>query len=384
MDAVGRLTGGIAHDFSNMLTAVLGNLDLLRRSVEPDTRAWRRADLALQSAMRCSDLTQRLLAFARQKPLQPDRVDVNAVVGSMMGILNRTFDDRVELELRLADGVWPVYLDRSQIESTFLNLAINARDALPDGGRIAIETANVHVLAADIGPDTQAEPGDYVSLSVIDNGVGMPPAVRERVFEPFFTTKEPGRGTGLGLSMAHSFVAQSGGFIRIESEVGVGTAVHLYLRRAEASDATSTPALSDDGSIPRARDGETILAVEDDVQVLRATAESLREFGYRVLEAENARAALALLAEKSVDLLFTDIAMPGGMTGRELAQAAAPLYPDMKILLTSGYPDRMADTGRGREPPLRFLRKPYRDHELACAVRETLDDVATVGAPGRT
>jgi signal transduction histidine kinase len=383
MDAVGRLTGGIAHDFSNMLTAVLGNLDLLRRSVEPDTRAWRRADLALQSAMRCSDLTQRLLAFARQKPLQPDLVEVNAVVGSMMGILNRTFDDKVEIELRLMDDLWPVYLDRSQIESTFLNLAINARDALPDGGCITIETANVHVGAADIGTDGRGRPGEYVTLTVIDNGVGMPPAVRERVFEPFFTTKEPGRGTGLGLSMAHSFVEQSGGFIRIESEVGVGTAVRLYFKRADVPAARVTSAKEEGEVIPRAKQGEVVLTVEDDVQVLRATAESLREFGYEVLEAENARTALEILAEKQVDLLFSDIAMPGGMTGRELAKTVAPRFPDMKVLLTSGYPDRMGDADGGRDKPLRFLRKPYRDHELAWAVREALDDAVPVASAGR-
>ncbi len=380
MDAVGRLTGGIAHDFSNMLTAVLGNLDLLRRSLEPDGKAYRRANLALQSAVRCADLTQRLLSFARQKPVRPDLVDANAVIGSMMEILNRTIDNSIEIELRLAPGLWPVYVDRSQIESTLLNLVINARDAMPDGGRIVIETANATALApaSDIDPDERH--GEFVALVVRDDGVGMPAAVRDRVFEPFFTTKEPGRGTGLGLSMAHAFAEQSGGFIDIESEEGAGTAVSVYLRRAEVA-AESAVGPEPGHDIPRARAGEVILAVEDDAQVRHATAEALREFGYEVIEADTAATALDLLAARPVDLLFSDIAMPGGMTGRDLAKLVARRHPGVRILLTSGYVNRMSDAEGGDEPAARFLKKPYRDYELARAVREALESTEPAETP---
>ncbi len=379
MDAVGRLTGGIAHDFSNMLTAVLGNLDLLRRSLEPDGKAYRRANLALQSAIRCADLTQRLLSFARQKPLRPDLVDPNAVVGGMMEILNRTIDDSIEIELSLGAELWPVYVDRSQIESTLLNLVINARDAMPEGGRIVISTTNATARAPanDLEPEEAA--GDYAVLTVRDDGVGMPPAVRERVFEPFFTTKEPGRGTGLGLSMAHAFAEQSGGFIEIDSDVGQGTTVRIYLRRAEAEE-SETVAPEPGHDVPRARAGEVVLAVEDDAQVRHATAELLREFGYDVLEAETAQAALDILAERPVGLLFSDIAMPGGMTGRDLAKLVERRHPDVRILLTSGYVNRMSDADGGADPIVRFLKKPYRDYELARAVRDALD-AATAETP---
>ena len=374
IDAVGQLTGGIAHDFSNMLTAVLGNLDLLRRTLEPDSLAHRRTNLALQSAVRCADLTQRLLSFARQKSLQPSLVHVNGVIGAMMEILSRTLADNVKVDLRLAPDLWPVYVDRSQIESTLLNLAINARDALPDGGQVVIETANVSIAETDCDPGRDPPAGDYVLLTVADNGVGMPRAVRERVFEPFFTTKEPGHGTGLGLHMAKTFAEQAGGTIRIESEEGKGTSVQLFMRRTAGAELAEVACAHAGEDTPRARGHEVILAVDDDAMVLSVTAESLRDFGYAVIEAESPRAALEVLAGNRVDLLFTDISMPGGVNGRQLASEVNARYPETKILFVSGYTNR---AGTPADPDVslpRYLRKPYRDHELALAVRQALDE----------
>ena len=372
MDAVGRLTGGIAHDFSNMLTAVLGNLDLLRRSLEPDSKAAKRTETALQSALRCADLTQRLLYFARQEPIQRDAVDIAAVVVGMKEIFSRTLDESIDVDVRLAADLWCALGDRSQLESALLNLVVNARDSFTEGGRLIIEAANVSLAEPLRDEHFQADAGDYVMLAVTDNGSGMPPAVQARIFEPFFTTKEPGAGTGLGLSMTYAFVQKCGGFIRIESELGRGTTVRLFLKRSGEPGAVARAAEAGcDG--PRARGKEAILVVEDDADVLSATSEALREFGYEVLQATTARAALEVLASGTpVDLVFTDIAMPGRMSGRDLAREVEEHHPSVRILFTSGYARRAIDLGDcGMRAKL--LRKPYRDYELAVAVREILD-----------
>jgi CheY-like chemotaxis protein len=376
MQALGQLTGGIAHDFSNMLTAVLGNLDLLNRSLEPGSRAAQRASIALQGAVRCSDLTRRLLYFARQKPLQRGVVDLNAVVEGMADIFEQTLDDSIEIELRPGPTLWSAMAEKSHLESSLLNLVINARDALPDGGRIVVETANATVDHAVDDGNFRADAGDYAMLSVSDNGTGMPGTVLARIFEPFFTTKEPGHGTGLGLSMIYSFVQECGGFMTVDSAPGRGTTIRLYLKRWEAvPDAASDPAAAH----PRAQDGETVLVVEDDVEVLHATADSLRELGYAVVEAANGAAALDLLADgRRVDVLFTDIAMPGGMNGWQLAKAAAERHPALAILYTSGYTDRAI--GGGRDASAELLHKPYRDYELAEAIRRVLDGASTRSA----
>jgi signal transduction histidine kinase len=376
MEAIGRLTGGIAHDFNNMLTAVMGNLDLLRRTLKPDGRAAQRAEVALQSALRCADLTQRLLYFARHRPTEPGAVALDSVVPGMMEILRRSVDDSIELVVTGGKSeLWPVIADAAQLESTLLNLVLNARDALPEGGRVTIETVSVRLEEPYEDQNFRAELGDYVMLAVTDNGVGMPPEVLERVFEPFFTTKDPGGGTGLGLSMTYAFVHQVGGFIKIESEIGTGTSVRVYLKRANAP-AMARPARELEGEAPRAKDGEIVLCVEDDAEVRRVTADTLRELGYAVIEAEHGPAALEMIAENRIDLLFTDVAMPGGMTGRQLAREAQTRRPALRVLFTSGYADRVIDEGdfaaNGSAAP-RLLKKPYRDHELAHAVRQALD-----------
>jgi CheY-like chemotaxis protein len=265
--------------------------------------------------------------------------------------------------------------EKSHLESSLLNLVINARDALPEGGRIVVVTANQTVDHAVDDGNFRADAGDYAMLSVSDNGIGMPGTVLARIFEPFFTTKEPGHGTGLGLSMIYSFVQECGGFMTVDSAPGRGTTIRLYLKRWEAvPDAAGDPAAPH----PRAQDGETVLVVEDDVEVLRATADSLRELGYDVVEAANGAAALDLLAGgRRVDVLFTDIAMPGGMNGWQLAKAAAERHPALGILYTSGYADRAL--GGGRDASAELLHKPYRDYELAEAIRRVLD-----GAPARS
>lgn len=383
MDAIGQLTGGIAHDFSNMLTAVLSNLDLLRRSLKPGGRAARRAETALQSALRCAELTQRLLYFARQKPLQRGAVDLGATATGMSEILSQTLDERIAIEMKIEPGSWAALADQSQIESSLLNLVINARDALPDGGKVIVEVANATLDEPFEDENFQATAGDYVMLSVADNGIGMPAEVRARMFEPFFTTKEPGHGTGLGLSMTYSFVRECGGFIRIRSEIGCGTVVSLYFKRA-ATAADHVSSTSDPALCREAQDNETILVVEDDVEVLRATAETLRELGYDVLEAETAAAALELLASgRRVDLMFTDIAMPGGLSGRQLAGIVAERYPSLRVLYTSGYANRVAGGAQG-DATIRLLKKPYRDYELADAIRETLDHGAPAAAGPET
>lgn len=380
--AIGQLTGGIAHDFNNMLTSVMGYLDLLRRQLDPDSKAARQAEMAVQSAIRCADLTQRLLYFARQKELRQEVADVKHVVGGMTQLLHQTLPDSIEVEVRMEDGLWPVTTDRSQLESSLLNLVINARDALIEGGTVVIEGANVTLDEPHDDGVFKAEAGDYVRLSVVDNGTGMPPEVLDRLFEPFFTTKEPGHGTGLGLSMIYTFAQQGDGFIRIESEVGHGTSVHLYLQRADAPAEAVSQSSDPTEPLPAAQGEECILVTEDDETVLAAAAETLRALGYHVLEAKSGVAAREILsaAEHKVDLLFTDIAMPGGVSGRDLAHWAVARFPDLHVLFTSGYTDRI-ESADGSKVAAELLSKPYRDYELARAVRKVLDAAPAAGGP---
>ncbi len=379
MDAVGRLTGGIAHDFSNMLTALLGNLDLLRRSVEHDGRAARWAGLAIESAQRCADLTQRLLYFARRQPLQPTPLDVNALVTGMKGIVDRALDESVRVVFRLESDLPQIYVDRSQLESALLNLVINARDAMPEGGEVVIETSRARLVERYRGRGFDADPGDYVLMGVTDTGSGMDSEVAERVFEPFFTTKEPGSGTGLGLAMVHTFIRQCDGFVRIDSEIGRGTSVRLYIKIAQEHSVRSIDRAETGDELPIARENETILLVEDDQDVLRASAEALRRLGYFVLEADSAFAALDVLSNAdAVNLLFSDIAMPGGMSGLQLAKEVCRRDAAIKVLLTSGYASRVCEGDGDAGAFIHYLRKPYRDYELARAVRSVIDGSAEV------
>jgi PAS domain S-box-containing protein len=374
MDAIGKLTGGIAHDFNNMLTVVIGSLDRLQRMPNNDATAQKRIEMALEGATRCSDLTRQLLAFARRQPLEPRAVDLNSLVLGVADMVRRVIGESIELTIDAGEKVWTAQTDPTQVESALLNLVVNARDAMPTGGHLSVVTRNVTVGERDAAATDGLAPGNYVMLAVTDTGVGIPPEIRDRVFEPFFTTKPVGQGTGLGLSIIYGFVKQSGGHIRLDSEVGVGTTFSVYLPRASegAADAHARPA--DTGGVPRARAGEIVLAVEDDDAVRQIAVDALKELGYSVLEAPNGPAALEMLARsRRIDLLFTDFAMPGGLNGRDLAVEAQSRRPEIKVLLTSAYTDRLF--AEAPQLPMRFITKPYRERELAQAIRGVLDDV---------
>ncbi|HEY0832859.1 MAG TPA: response regulator [Azospirillum sp.] len=379
IDALGQLTGGIAHDFNNMLSVIIGNLERVRRHLDGDAKLAQRLDMAMQGALRCSDLTRQLLTFARRQPLQAVPLDLNGMVGDMMQMLRRTLEDEIEITLDLSANLGAVVVDRAQVESALLNLVVNARDAMPGGGAIRIETANLTIGDDNHDRFPEAAPGDYVLLGVVDGGSGMPADVRERAFEPFFTTKELGHGTGLGLSIIHGFVRQSGGDIRIDSEPGQGTAVRFILPRAAAELSRPAEGKAMEAECPLARPGEVILLVEDDPGVRAMATEEVRELGYTVIEASGAQPALDLLAGgREVGLLFTDIAMPGGMNGYDLAAAAREARPGLRILYTSAHPEFALARSREAQVPAPVLQKPYLRHELARALRAVLD--APMGA----
>jgi signal transduction histidine kinase len=372
MEAVGQLTGGVAHDFNNLLQIVVGNLELLERNLPEDgVRLRRVAGNAMQGARRAATLTQRLLAFSRRQPLDPRPIEVNRLVRGMSELLGRSLGETVELETALAAGLWRVEADPNQLEAALLNLAVNARDAMPDGGKLTIETANTHLDQAYAQQNVEVAPGQYVVVCVSDTGTGMTKAAAARAFEPFFTTKEPGKGTGLGLSQVYGFVRQSGGHVKIYSEVGEGTTVKLYLPRY-----TGPLDVADDAAPVAAPQGvETVLVVEDDADVRSYTVEVLTELGYRVLEASDGPAALRLLdrGEVEVDLLFTDVVLPGGLNGEQLALQARARRPQLKVLFTTGYA-RNAIVHHGRlDPGVQLITKPFTYGDLAGRVRDVLD-----------
>jgi PAS domain S-box-containing protein len=369
MEAVGSLTGGVAHDFNNLLGVVIGNLDLLLESEGADAEVRELAGEARDAALRGADLTRRLLAFARQQPLQPRQVDVNERITAAVKLLGRLLGESIVIALELAEGVWPVVVDPVQLEAALANLATNARDAMPAGGTLSIATRNRHLDAVYAEQHPYVTPGDYLCIEVTDTGGGMPPEVVTRIFEPFFTTKPHGRGTGLGLSMVFGFIRQSGGHINVYSELGLGSTFRLYLPRGEA-EAVEEQAAEE----PAARgQGETVLVVEDNAALRRVALRQLGELGYRVREAENAQQAIeAIERDPAVDVVFTDVIMPGGIDGRELADRVTARWPGIKVLLTSGFPgNHIADLDR--LCGTRLLNKPYRRDELARALRELIE-----------
>jgi PAS domain S-box-containing protein len=371
MEAVGQLTGGVAHDFNNLLTVVIGSLDMAADQAAGRARAL--IETALRAAERGASLTQRLLAFSRRQPLSPAAIDLNELVQGMEDLLRRTLGENIEIQFRPQPALWPAFADRSQVENTLLNLAVNARDAMPGGGRLTIECAGVHLDEAYAALNPEVTPGDYAMLAVTDTGTGMPPEVIERAFEPFFTTKETGKGTGLGLSMIYGFAKQSGGHVKIYSEVGMGTTVRLYLPRADARVSAASNAAAAPSGQPRG--GETILVVEDDAEVRALATAHLTELGYRVIAAGDGLQARAILGDTQlrIDLLFTDIVMPGGLTGRQLADEARLTRPRLRALFTSGYAEN-AIVHQGRlDEGVFFLAKPYRRDELAKKLRAALD-----------
>ncbi len=368
LEAVGRLTGGIAHDFNNMLSVVIGNLDLLKKTVEHDKKAARRVRFALDGAQRCADLTNRLLAFSRRQPLQASVIDLKEMMPDLLELLRRTLGDHIAVKAVAAEGVWPVHVDRSQLESALVNLCVNARDAMPDGGRLTIDLRN---HAAEPGA---AQPGgidgDCVAISVSDTGTGMPPDILQRVFEPFFTTKESGKGTGLGLSMVYGFVQQSGGHIEIDSEPGQGTTIRIFLPRSQSA-AVSRIAADGDVALPMLGQGETVLIVEDEPSVRQVTVSTVESLGFSVLEAGSGDEAAAMLKNDSrVHVVLTDVKMPG-MTGIELARLIRKNWPDINVLLTSGYVDD------DRVDEFDFIHKPFRAADLA----RKLEEMLTAKAP---
>lgn len=379
MEAVGQLTGGVAHDFNNLLTVVKGNIDMAQRALAAagvdDARSRRALDNAMKGAERAASLTQRLLAFSRRQPLAPKALDLDRLVGGMGDMLHRTLGETVRLEMVTTPGLWRVEADPNQLESAILNLAVNARDAMPRGGTLTIETANARLDAGYATQHAEVAPGQYVVLAVTDTGTGMPREVMARVFEPFFTTKEAGHGTGLGLSQVYGFTKQSGGHVKLYSEEGQGTTVKIYLPRLMAEAAPEDAA---EAQAPAALEGtrrqEVILAVEDDDDVRAYTVECLRELGYRVVEAADGASALRLMERLAtpVDLLFTDVVMPG-MSGRELADAARERQGDLRVLYTSGYTRNAIVHGGRLDAGVEMLPKPFTFAALAQAVRDALD-----------
>jgi PAS domain S-box-containing protein len=383
MEAVGQLTGGIAHDFNNLLTIVIGGLDMVGRQIPAlgataaAERIARAKDMALQGVQRAVTLTNRLLAFSRQQPLAPKPIDANKLVSATCEFLRRTLGETVSLEAALAAGLWRAHADPHQLENALINLTLNARDAMPEGGKVTIETANCYLDESYVSAIPEpVDVGQYVMIAVADTGTGMDPLTVERAFEPFFTTKEVGRGTGLGLSQVYGFVRQSAGHVRVYSELDEGTTVKIYLPCYVGADEqveAAEPTRAANGAIGT----ETILVVEDDEALRSYTVETLAELGYRVLSATNGAAAIDILdSGADIDLLFTDVVMPGGLNGRQLANEAVRRRPGLKVLFTTGY-TRNAIVHHGRlDPGLEMIGKPFSSDELTRKVRAILDGSA--------
>jgi len=374
MEAVGQLTGGIAHDFNNMMAVVIGSLNLMRRRrARGDQDIDRFIDAALDGASRAATLTARLLAFSRQQPLAPEPIDANRLVSGMSELLRRTLGEAVRIETVLAAGLWRTHADVSQVENAIVNLAVNARDAMPAGGKLTIETANVHFDDAYVARNVGVPPGQYVMIALSDTGTGMAPEVMARAFDPFFTTKGVGKGTGLGLSQVYGFVRQSGGEVKIYSEPGAGTTVKIYLPRFFGSEESLPAATALHGPVQAGSPQEIILVVEDEERVRQFTVEALRELGYTVLHADGGAAALRLLdSHPEVRLLMTDIIMPD-MNGRALADEAARRMPTLRVLYMTGFTRNAVVHNGMLDPGVNFIAKPFSIDQLAAKVREALD-----------
>ncbi|WP_082494577.1 CHASE3 domain-containing protein [Methylobacterium sp. Leaf108] len=378
MEALGQLTGGMAHDFNNMLAIVIGNLCLMRRRVEGgEIRIERYIDHALEGAERAATLTRRLLAFARRQPLQPEPLACNRLIATLAELVRGSLGETIHIETVLAGGLWQTMADASQLESAIVNLTVNARDAMPEGGRLTIETANAHLDEAYAQSHTDVAPGQYVLIAVTDDGSGMDPEVADRAVDPFFTTKAVGRGTGLGLSQVYGFVKQSGGHLKIYSEAGYGTTVKIYLPRLVGLDRDGPDPMANAAApLPAGSPQEIILVVEDEDDVRRVAVEALRDLNYTVIHAYCAAGALTLLdSHPTVSLLFTDVVMPD-LDGRRLAEAARRKRPDLRVLYTSGY-SRNAIVHNGIvDADVRLLGKPYTLEQLATKVRQAIMDRA--------
>ncbi|WP_050468889.1 hybrid sensor histidine kinase/response regulator [Herbaspirillum chlorophenolicum] len=369
MEAVGQLTGGVAHDFNNVLQIIGGNLQLLQSDATLEEKSRQRVKIAIDAVDRGAKLSSQLLAFARRQPLQPRSINLRRVLHNMDDLLHRAVGETVEISTAVASDLWNTMLDPNQVENLIINTAINARDAMPNGGRLTMQIGNVQLSDPYFLSQADLAPGDYVELSISDNGAGMSPEVRERAFEPFFTTKKEGEGTGLGLSMAYGFVKQSKGHISIQSEAGRGTTIRIYFPRSREDESAL-----DDGREMEVRGGdETILVVEDDPSLQLTVTDTLSSLGYRVLKADNGERALAIVRSGvPIDMLFTDVVMPGGVPATELARQTRQLLPGIEILFTSGYPrDAIMHEGR-LDAGVELLSKPYRISQLAQRIRYML------------
>ncbi len=381
MEAVGQLTGGIAHDFNNLLQGITGSLELVRiRATQGRTAEFDRyIETAMGSANRAATLTHRLLAFSRRQTLDPKPTDTNALIDGMADLFRRTVGPGIQLETSFVAEPWPTLCDPNQLESALLNLVVNARDAMPDGGHLLIETSNTALLdrrgAPKDWPPQDVPPGDYVALSVVDTGTGMTPEVIARAFDPFFTTKPLGQGTGLGLSMVYGFVQQSGGHVRLRSEVGQGTTVAIYLPRHLGA---GVEVMEHDtiSTLPTGMVGDVVLMVEDEPGVRMVVRDVLSDLGYTVLEAENGRAGLNIIASGvRIDLLLTDVGLPGGMNGRQLADAARQRRPELKVLFITGYADSVVAVGNGQmEPGMEVMTKPFALETLATRIQNIINN----------
>ena len=375
MEAVGQLTGGVAHDFNNLLSIIVGNLQLLSRPLQGQEKLVELADSALKAALRGADLTKRLLSLSRRQVLEPRLLDVNELVMEMDELLRRTLGNSVDIETRFAKNLHPATIDPGQLESALLNLAINARDAMPEGGQLLIETSNLSIPESGSPEFPQATPGEYVFLAVSDTGCGMPSDVADRAFEPFFTTKDVSKGSGLGLSMVHGFVEKSGGFTSIRSNVGVGTRLRLLFPMADDDTASSEQQIIE---IEMPRGDECILVVEDDNEVRKTTIALLTDLGYQALEAGDGPSALRVLgAHPEIDLLFSDVMMPGGMRGPVLAQQAGEIRPDLPVLFATGFAESTILYKGVEASPDSVICKPYGHDELARKIRRVLDSKKT-------
>ena len=374
LEAVGQLTGGLAHDFNNLLAAISGSLELIRRrghQARP-SELERYVAVAQGATQRAAALTHRLLAFSRRQTLEPRRLDVNRLIHGMEDLIRRTVGPAIEVEVRAAPGLWSVHADASQFENTLLNLCINSRDAMPDGGHLVIETANT-LLDAQAAKASELQPGDFVSMCVHDSGVGMSPDVLARAFDPFFTTKPLGMGTGLGLSMIYGFAKQSGGRVAMQSKPGQGTTVCIELPRSEAGPEEAAEPESV-AAAPRARSGETVLVVDDEASLRMLIVEVLQEYGYETLEAGDGAEALRWLREgRRIDLLVTDVGLPGGMNGRQVADAARGELPDLQVLFITGYAES-ALLGNGTlDTGMHIMAKPFEIDALARRVKDLIE-----------
>jgi len=374
---VGHLTGGIAHDFNNMLQAIGGGVEMIQRRIQQGrlAEAEQFVEAAHRTVERAAALTHRLLAFARKQALQARPVDVDELVKSVAELIQRTAGPSVQVELRMGDSLWPVLCDPNQLESALLNLAINARDAMPDGGRFTISTRHVTLSAADVVDQEEARPGEHVEVAVEDTGTGMDEVARAHAFEPFFTTKPLGQGTGLGLSQVYGFVRQSSGAVRLDSAPGQGTTVRLFLpRHVNEDEQEAESAGPTDAGAPQAATvaGVMVLLVEDEAEVRAVTAGHLRELGYQVLEAVDGPAALRLLRSgRRVDVLITDVGLPSGMNGRQVADAAREHRPALPVLFITGYAGNVLDEDLA--PGMEVIGKPFALENLAARIGAMLE-----------